>query len=284
MELSFDQIGPAQPAFPVVLSIPHAGRDYPYDIDKYCQFPSYQLLCLEDRYADLLADHAWRAGYSGLVARTPRAIIDLNRAEYDLDPAMLTTPTGPPALLSVKARGGLGLIPRRTAGLGELWRRRFTPAEVEARITGHHRPYHQALGALVQQAMDQFGTALLLDVHSMPPLPSTSGQQAPQIVIGDRFGGSAAPMLTEIACATATQAGFRVALNAPYAGGHILDRHGRRDDGIHALQIEVDRQLYLDAALSEPGAGIDRIKALIAGIAAELSRALTSRALPIAAE
>lgn len=284
MELSFDQIGPTQPAFPVVLSIPHAGRDYPYDIDKYCQFPSYQLLCLEDRYADLLADHAWRDGYSGLVSRTPRAIIDLNRAEHDLDPAMLTTPTGPPALLSVKARGGLGLIPRRTAGLGELWRRSFTPTEVEARITGHHRPYHQALGALVQQAMDQFGTALLLDVHSMPPLPSTSGQQAPQIVIGDRFGRSAAPMLTEIACATATQAGFRVALNAPYAGGHILDRHGRRDDGIHALQIEVDRQLYLDATLSEPGAGIDRIKALIAGIAAELSRALTNRALPIAAE
>ena len=284
MELSFDQIGPTQPAFPVVLSIPHAGRDYPYDIDKYCQFPSYRLLCLEDRYADLLADHAWRAGYSGLVARMPRAIIDLNRAEHDLDPAMLTTPTGPPALLSVKARGGLGLIPRRTAGLGELWRRRFTPAEVEARITGHHRPYHQALGALVQQAMDQFGTALLLDVHSMPPLPSTSGQQAPQIVIGDRFGRSAAPVLTEIACATAKQAGFRVALNAPYAGGHILDRHGRRDNGIHALQIEVDRQLYLDATLSEPGAGIDRIKALIAGIAAELSRALTNRALPIAAE
>jgi len=284
MELSFDQIGPAQPGLPVVLSIPHAGRDYPYDIDKYSQFRSFDLLCLEDRYADLLADQAWRAGYSGLVSRTPRAIIDLNRAEHDLDPAMLTTPTGPPALLSVKARGGLGLIPRRTAGLGELWRRRFTPAEVEARITGHHRPYHQALGALMQQALDRFGAALLLDVHSMPPLPSPSGQQAPQIVIGDRFGRSAAPMLTEIACATAKQAGFRVALNAPYAGGHILDRHARREDGIHALQIEVDRQLYLDAALSEPGAGIDRIKALIAGIAAELSRALTNRALPIAAE
>jgi len=284
MELSFDQIGPAQPGLPVVLSIPHAGRDYPYDIDKYSQFRSFDLLCLEDRYADLLADQAWRAGYSGLVSRTPRAIIDLNRAEHDLDPAMLTTPTGPPALLSVKARGGLGLIPRRTAGLGELWRRRFTPAEVEARITGHHRPYHQALGALMQQALDRFGAALLLDVHSMPPLPSLSGQQAPQIVIGDRFGRSAAPMLTEIACATAKQAGFRVALNAPYAGGHILDRHARREDGIHALQIEVDRQLYLDSALSEPGAGIDRIKALIAGIAAELSRALTNRALPIAAE
>ena len=91
-------------------------------------------------------------------------------------------------------------------------------------------------------------------------------------------------MLTETACATATQAGFRVAINTPYAGGHILDRHGRRDDGVYALQIEVDRQLYLDAALSEPGTGIDRIKSLIAGIAVELSRALTTEALPIAAE
>jgi N-formylglutamate amidohydrolase len=284
MHASFDRIGATPPAFPIIISIPHAGRDYPYDIDKYCQFPSCHLLCLEDRYADLLADHAWRAGYSGLVSRTPRAIIDLNRAEHDLDPAMLTTPAGPPALLSVKARGGLGLIPRRTAGLGELWRRRFTPTEVEARITGHHRPYHQALGALMQHAVERFGTALLLDVHSMPPLSGTSGQHPPQIVIGDRFGKSASPMLTEIACATARQAGFRVAVNAPYAGGHILDRHGRRDDGIHALQIEVDRQLYLDATLSEPGTGIDCIKALIAGLAAALSRALTNEALTIAAE
>ena len=284
MQASFERIGATPPAFPIIISVPHAGRDYPWDIDEYCHFPPSRLLCLEDRYANLLVEHAWRAGYSGLVSRTPRAIIDLNRAEYDLDPAMLTTPTGPPALLSVKARGGLGLIPRRTAGLGELWRRRFTPAEVEARITGHHRPYHLALSALVQQAVNSFGSALLLDVHSMPPLPGTSGQPAPQIVIGDRFGKSAAPILTEIAYATATQAGFRVAVNTPYAGGHILDRHGRRDDGIHALQIEVDRQLYLDAALSEPGSGIDRIKALIAGLAATLSRALTNEALPIAAE
>ncbi|MEY3703750.1 MAG: hypothetical protein RLZZ561_1370 [Pseudomonadota bacterium] len=284
MELCFDQIGPADPIFPVVLSIPHAGRNYPYDIAKYCQFPSHRLLCLEDRYADLLAEHAWRVGYSGLIARTPRAIVDLNRAEHDLDPAMVTIPPTPPAILSVKARGGLGLIPRRTAGLGELWRRRFTPAEVEARIHGHHRPYHEALDALVQRAAARFGTALLLDVHSMPPLPSTSGQEAPHIVIGDRFGKSAAPMLTEIACATAAQTGFRIAVNTPYAGGHILDRHGRPNDGIHALQIEVDRQLYLDAALSEPGAGIGRLQVLIAGIAAELSRALTNGAYALAAE
>ena len=284
MKLLFDQIGPSQPAFPVILSVPHAGRDYPDDMDKYCQFPSHRLLCLEDRYADLLAEHAWAAGYSGLVSRTPRAIIDLNRAEHDLDPAMMTTPMTPPALLSVKARGGLGLIPRRTAGLGELWRRRFTPAEINARIIGHHRPYHEALGALVRHAKDRFGGALLLDVHSMPPLSSSAGQSAPQIVIGNRFGKSAAPMLTEIACTMVTQAGFRVAVNTPYAGGHILDRHGGRSDGVHALQIEVDRQLYLDAALSEPGAEIGRIKDLILGISTALSLALTRGDLPIAAE
>ncbi len=284
MKLLFDQIGPTQPTFPVILSIPHAGRDYPDDIDKYCQFPSHRLLCLEDRYADLLAEYAWRAGYSGVVSRTPRAIIDLNRAEHDLDPAMMTTPMTPPALLSVKARGGLGLIPRRTAGLGELWRRRFTPAEINARIIGHHRPYHEALGALVRHAKDRFGGALLLDVHSMPPLSSSAGELAPQIVIGNRFGKTAAPMLTEIACTMVAQAGFRVAVNTPYAGGHILDRHGGRNDGVHALQIEVDRQLYLDAALSEPGAEIGRIKDLILGISTALSLALTRGDLPIAAE
>lgn len=284
MASTFDQFGPAQPAFPVVISIPHAGREYPYDLEEYCQFSSRRLLSLEDRYADLLAEHVWQAGYSGLVSRTPRAMIDLNRAEHDLDPAMVTAPMMPSANLSAKARGGLGLIPRRTAGLGELWRRRFTPTEVDARLNGHHRPYHQALQALMQQAMDRFGTVLLLDVHSMPPLPAQKGQPTPHIVIGDRFGRSAAPMLTEIACARAAQAGFRVAVNAPYAGGHILDRHARREAGAHALQIEVDRQLYLEPSLCEPGAGINAIKALISDISDALSQALTRGAWPVAAE
>ncbi|MFM2021593.1 MAG: hypothetical protein RJB02_1301 [Pseudomonadota bacterium] len=284
MSQSFDRIGPQPAKYPVILSIPHAGRAYAAPLLADCRFPAERLIPLEDRYADLLAEDAWRAGFSGLIARTPRAVIDLNRAEHDLDPGMLTAPMGPPALLSIKARGGLGLIPRRTPALGDLWRRKFDPAEVSARIAAHHRPYHDALNALLMTARRRFAAVLLLDVHSMPPLGGTATDPAPQIVIGDRFGRSCRTLFSEMAGNVAMAAGYRVAFNAPYAGGHILERHAKPDHGIHALQVEVDRRLYLDADLTQHGPGLPRVTRMIADMAATLATHLADQNPALAAE
>jgi N-formylglutamate amidohydrolase len=284
MIASFNRIGPDCLNWPVILSVPHAGRHYPDDLAHYCRFTPVQLRSLEDRYADRLIGHAQSAGFVGLVAQTPRALIDLNRAEHDVDPGMLSAPLGPTPHLSTKARGGLGLIPRRTANLGEIWRHRLHPDQVRRRIERDYRPYHAALGALLEQARLQFGGAILLDVHSMPPLTSTRDGIAPDIVIGDRFGRSAGQMIAQQAARSIQAAGFRVAFNTPYAGGHILDHHSRPDNNVHGLQIEIDRSLYLDAQLDEPGLGLSRMNQLICRLAQDLSDSLLSQSHPLAAE
>lgn len=284
MTASFHRIGPDCLNWPVILSVPHAGRHYPDDLAHYCRFTPDQLRSLEDRYADRLIDQAQSAGFAGLVARTPRALIDLNRAEHDVDPGMLSAPLGPTPQLSAKARGGLGLIPRRTANLGEIWRHRLHPDHVRRRIEHEYRPYHAALGALLAQARLQFGGVILLDVHSMPPLPSTRDGMAPEIVIGDRFGRSAGQMIAQQAARSIRSAGFRLAFNTPYAGGHILDHHSRPDDNAHGLQIEIDRSLYLDAQLDEPGPGLGRMSQLICQLAQDLAENLLSQSQPLAAE
>ena len=197
---------------------------------------------------------------------------------------MLTAPLGPTPYLSAKARGGLGLIPRRTANLGEIWRHRLTPDQVRIRIEQAHRPYHAALRALLETARQQFGGAILLDVHSMPPLAETREGPPAQIVIGDRFGRSAARLFSQGVADCAQAAGYRTALNAPYAGGHILDHHARPTENIHGVQIEIDRRLYLDAQLRNPGPGLAKIDRLIAEIARHLADSLLSPGLPLAAE
>lgn len=284
MNISFEQSGPDVPHWPVILSVPHAGRAYPLDLADDCRFPTDRLLPLEDRLADLLATDAFDAGFTGIVAKTPRAVIDLNRAERDMDPGMLTRPMDVPPVLSAKARGGLGLVPRRTAALGDIWRRRFSPEEVSDRIDRHHRPYHNRLEALMEAARRQHGTAILLDIHSMPPLPQDGMVTPPQIVVGDRFGRSASSVLTEIAGTAFEGDGLRVAFNAPYAGGHILDRHSAPPRGLHAIQLEFDRRLYLDQNLLAAGDGLARMAKLLRGVAEQLSDAIPRLCLPIAAE
>jgi len=284
MNISFEQSGPAIPQWPVILSVPHAGRVYPPDLADDCRFPADRLLPLEDRLADQLATSAFEAGFTGIVATTPRAVIDLNRAERDMDPGMLTRPMDVQPILTAKARGGLGLIPRRTAALGDLWRRRFSPEEIAGRIDTHHRPYHNRLETLMEAARRRHGTAILLDIHSMPPLLQDGTRTPPQIVVGDRFGRSASSVFTEIAGATCEAAGLRVACNAPYAGGHILDRHSAPANGLHAIQLEFDRRLYLDPNLRTAGEGLKDMARLLLQVAERLADAVVGLSLPIAAE
>lgn len=274
----FAQFNETGPATPIVITVPHAGRIYPEL--PFLRVPIARLRSLEDRYADDLAAMAIANGVTALIAQAPRLLIDLNRAETELDPAMVRGAATAGTPLAPRTRGGLGLIPRRLPDVGEIWRGPLDAGDVTGRIAGHHRPWHATTAALLESARQKFGVALLIDLHSMPPL---DGDDAPSIVIGDRFGRSAAPRLTAAAEAVATGAGFRVAINAPYAGGYALDRHARPRDGVHALQVEIDRQTYLDARLDLPGPGLPQMQTLVA----DLARRLAQEILPplrIAAE
>ncbi len=245
-----------RPAGPVLLSVPHAGRDYDPALVAKLRVPLASIRPLEDRYADRLIETA--TGIPTIVARTPRLMIDLNRAPDDLDPDMIRGGYG--HLASTKARAGLGLIPTRLWGVGPLWRAPFDPVDVRARLSDIHTPYHAAIAHMLDAARQRWTTALLIDLHSMPPV---KGDDGPDMVIGDRFGASASSQLTAAAEALLKSLGFRVAVNAPYAGGYIVSRHAKPHNNIHALQIEVDRRLYLDAGLDQPGLGLARTQRTI---------------------
>lgn len=280
--LSFDLHGDAEPASPVVLSVPHAGRDYPLALRAALRVPLTALTALEDRHADTLALAA-RTRETMLVQRPARAWIDLNRAEHERDPHLDdgADPARQPQP-SAKLRSGLGLVPRRTAGAGDIWRRRLGSGEVTARILADHRPYHRMLAETLCAARARFGIAILLDIHSMPPLARGDGSAA--IVLGDRFGRSAAARFVGRIEAEIEAAGVRFALNSPYAGGHILDRHGDPARNLHAVQIEFDRRLYLDARLDAPGAGLGPTAALLRRIIDALADEALSLPTAIAAE
>ena len=272
--LSFDRHGPEIPASPVVLSVPHAGRDYPLPLRAALRVPLANLLPLEDRHADTLAIAA-RGAETLLVAMRARAWIDLNRAEHERDPRIDEGAAPmPEGAMSLKLRSGLGLIPRRASG-ADLWRRRFGDEEVRQRIELDHRPYHATLAAALAAARERFGVAVLLDIHSMPPL-ATGGAR---IVIGDRFGRSAAARFIARIEAVAHAAGVRSAVNTPYAGGHVLDRHADPAANIHAIQVEIDRTLYLDRRRDQPGTGFDAAAALLRRII----DAVADEALPLPA-
>lgn len=279
---SFDQLGPPAPRSPVVLSVPHAGRDYPAAMLSALRVPMAALMVLEDRHVDAVA-RAALGGETLFVQRTARAWIDLNRAEHERDPR-LDEGADYRALpaASAKVRSGLGLVPRRVAGAGEIWRKRLTHADMHARIALAHRPYHYALSAALAAARARFGVAVLLDIHSMPPLASPD--PAPQIIFGDRFGQSASDRFVSRLQADASAADIVHALNTPYAGGHILARHAAPARGIHAVQVELDRSLYLDDALDRTGPGLARTARLLRQMIDSVANEALAGRLPAAAE
>jgi N-formylglutamate amidohydrolase len=256
----------------VVLSVPHAGRDYPMQLRAALRVPLGALRPLEDRYADAIALAA-RAGETLFVAERARAWIDLNRAENERDPRLDEGASLSSQPQSAKLRSGLGLVPRRVALAGDIWRRRLSGEEVVARIRADHRPYHEAVGAALASARTRFGVAILLDIHSMPPLGTPD--VAPRIVLGDRFGRSAGSRFLSRIEGVARAYCVAAAANAPYSGGHILERHADPANGIHAIQVELDRSLYLDPALDQPGPGLaDTVRLLRAIIDAVADEAL----------
>jgi N-formylglutamate amidohydrolase len=279
--LSFDRIGPIPPDSPVIVSVPHAGRDYPLPLRAAAAVPIASMLALEDRHADAVALAA-RADETMVIQRRARAWIDLNRDEDERDPLIDDGARPIPAGASAtKLRSGLGLVPRRAAPGVMLWQRRLADDEVRQRIAEDHRPYHAALAEALRAARGRFGAALLIDLHSMPPLP---GPAPARWVLGDRFGHSAGAQLVHRLEGEITAAGHNVALNTPYPGGHILLRHGRPSHGIHAIQVEIDRSLYLDAGLDAPGTGLAGTAALLRRLIDAATDELIAGELALAAE
>ena len=189
MPLSPPAIHPPSAEVPVLLSVPHAGRDYPDWLIALSKGGRRALLVLEDPLVDELVAGAVEMGVGAVIARAPRGAVDCNRAEDEIDPTVVRS--GPVGSLSPRARGGLGIVPGRTPSHGPLWRQPIAPQELEDRLDQVHRPYHRAVEDQLARILDEFGCALLLDCHSMPPPDG-----GPQVIIGDRYGQSAAPWVT----------------------------------------------------------------------------------------
>lgn len=277
-DLARPLIHPPRNALPVLLSVPHSGRDYPDWLERLARRGRASLEPLEDPLVDRLAWRAIADGTGAIIARAPRAAIDCNRGEKEVDPAVVDLSVA--GQIGARARGGLGIVPGRTLRDGFLWRRAISAGEFEARLESAHRPYHAAIAAALAAIAADHGGAILMDCHSMPPRPGGR----PQIVVGDRHGHSASRHIAAAAEQIAREHGYSVQRNEPYAGGWIVERHGVPKSNVHALQIEIDRRRYLGADLRTPGVGFDRVSQLLAAMAAQLGKWLLTDGVAEAAE
>jgi N-formylglutamate deformylase len=274
----------AGPMSRAVFSSPHSGRCYPEDFVRRARLGPTELRASEDAFVDELFAAAPRYGAPLIAATAPRAFIDLNRSPEELDPSVVdgVRATG----LNPRIAAGLGVIPRVVAEGAPIYAGKISRAEASDRIARFHAPYHEALTRLLRRAAAAHGVAILYDCHSMPSdalraAPRVRGRR-PEIVLGDRFGASAGEWAMRLAQDAFEAAGFAVARNAPFAGGFITQRHGRPSQSRHAIQIEVDRGLYLDERRIERTASFDSLAAALSGVVARLCA--SAEAAPLAAE
>ncbi len=247
---------------PLVFCSPHSGAVYPADFVESSLLDPLALRRSEDSFVDELFGAGPLLGAPLLRALFPRAYCDPNREPYELDPHMFGDAL--PAFVnttSVRVAGGLGTIARIVSNGAEIYRDKLLFAEAERRIDACWRPYHDALAVLLENTRAQFGMALLIDCHSMPSTGCLGerdhGRRRADIVLGDRHGASCSPLLIRRAEGILHGLGFRTARNAPYAGGYTTEHYGRPDVGFHALQIEINRGLYMDEERIERGADFD---------------------------
>lgn len=255
---SFTLSGDIDGRWPLVLASPHSGREYPPAFLRASPLSLNQLRRAEDAYVDHLLDGV--SGVPVLKARWSRLFLDLNRAADEIDAGMFDTPLGIPVRRSERVDCGLGVLPR-IAGHGlDIYRAKLGASEAAERLAALHLPWHSRLTSLLAQARRRHGHAVLIDCHSMP---RPAGVSPPQIVLGDRHGRSAAPQLVQRIEAHFKAQGLRVARNSPYAGGYTTEHHGQPDASIHAVQIEIDRTLYMDPLRLTPNSGFERMARIL---------------------
>jgi N-formylglutamate amidohydrolase len=284
----FDIEEPARLAGPVVLNSPHSGRDYPSSFLAQSRLELSTLRRSEDTFVDELFGEGPARGVPLMRAHFPRAFLDVNREPYELDPRMFEGRL--PAFAntrSLRVAGGLGTIARVVGDAREIYERRMPVTEALGRIEQFYKPYHRALRKLVGRAQKEFGFAVLIDCHSMP---STAAQREDRpradIVLGDRYGTSCSPVITGAIERALRGRGYIVLRNKPYAGGFITEHYGDPATGLHAVQIEINRALYMDEQRYARTAAFGVLQHDLGQMIAALSALSASslRTLPDAAE
>lgn len=257
----------------VVFASPHSGRYYPPAFIQDSVLDEHALRSSEDAYVDLLYAAVPEHGAPMLMSNTPRAYVDLNRGPEELDPALIN------GLRRVdhnpRVSSGLGVIPRVVAGGRAIYRGKMSLRDAQARLAKHWHPYHKALQSLLDRSHRTFGEAILIDCHSMPHEAVSSlckgKNRCPQIVLGDRFGASAAPDIVGQVEAAFARAGFETARNTPFSGAYMAQHYGRPSRGQHVVQVEIDRSLYLDEQMVRPNGDFSQIRTRLASVIAEIA-------------
>lgn len=261
-EPPFSILRPKAQTAPFVLCSPHSGRIYPPEFLAQSRLDPMTLRKSEDCFVDELFEGASALGVPMIAARFPRAYLDVNREPYELDPELFAEPLPDYAnTRSVRVIGGLGTIARIVADGEEIYDTRLSVAHALGRIETLYFPFHGAIQQLIAETKALFGYAILIDCHSMPSaqMAQSSGPR-PDFVIGDRFGVACDARLTRALKEALAGTGRDVQLNRPYAGGYITEHYGRPQDGVHAVQIEINRALYLNETRFTPGRGFHRLK------------------------
>ncbi len=254
-------VRPAIAVTPVICASPHSGRVYPSEMMAASQLDRRAIRRSEDAYVDELIGAAPDFGHTLIAAELARAFMDVNREPWELDPAMFEDEL--PAFAkarTARVAAGLGAIARIVCEGQEIYARKLTFAEAEARVRHVHQPYHATLAALIAEAKASHGVAVLIDWHSMPAAASTRAGESCDVVLGDRFGAACSAAVTGLVERELGAMGYRVARNAPYAGGYTTEHYGRPGRKVHALQIELSRALYFDETALQPTAGMPRLK------------------------
>lgn len=270
---AFDLTRPAARTSCVVFASPHSGRDYPKSLLARTGLDARLIRSSEDAFVDQLFAAAPEHGAPLLAARVPRAWVDLNRAADELDPALVEGVVR--RAHNPRVASGLGVIPRVVAGGRAIYSGKIGLEEARERLDTGWIPYHAALQLLLAESLEQFGESILIDCHSMPheaiELAGTRGRPRPHVVLGDRYGAAAAPRVMARIEAAFTAAGLRVARNTPFAGAYVTQTYGRPSRRQHAVQIEIDRSLYMDEARIEPHSGFEAFRARLSGVIAEIA-------------
>lgn len=255
---------PDRQTLPVVLSSPHSGRDYAPEFIATARLEAHDLRRSEDSFVEELFAAGPARGALLLCALFPRAFVDPNREPYELDPSMFEDAL--PDYANTESRrvsSGLGTIARIVSADAAIYGGKLRFAEAEQRINDLYRPYHAALEGLISETLDRFGCAILLDCHSMPsvggPLDMDRAASRVDFVLGDRHGASCHPLVTASVAKLLGDLGYVVRINEPYAGGYTTQHYGRPGTGVHGLQIEINRALYMDEIKIERGPGFETI-------------------------
>ena len=256
-----------------VFNVPHAGDVYPASFLHASHLDGTALRRSEDAFVDRLFGSMVGLGAPLMRARFPRAYLDLNREPYELDPRMFEGRLPPHAnTRSMRVAGGLGTVPRIVADGHDIYRERLPVMEALRRIEVLYKPYHRTLRSLLKRTVERFGHVVLIDCHSMPSssLGRDDGLRA-DIVLGDRYGTSCANLLTDLVDATLRERGYAVVRNKPYAGGFITEHYGNPASGLHAIQIELNRAIYMDERRRERGPRFAQVASDLAVLAEVLA-------------